>query len=108
MLIYFFQCMFCLKVSCTMFSSFIYITLILIPWITEIIVVTYQEDEHKIITLLVCGIIQTIISIYGGFRMGVSWNMCCNPVNWSGSPTNYKSLFSPGYVVYFLPPMDYN
>ena len=60
-----------MRVLCKMFCTFMYGFLILIPWITEIIVVTQISTEDKIVTVLVCGVIQTIISIIGGLRMGI-------------------------------------
>ena len=110
------------KIFCRMFSGFMYIALILFPWITEIILITQQTNEHRIITLVVCGTLQTIVSIYGGIKMGIfSGKSCCVSKNirkkenfeeeidelckeaWCGCPTKYHSLFSSGYVIYFLP-----
>ena len=108
----------CLRVFGIMFTGFMYIFMILVPWIAEIIIVSQQSEEHRIITLLVCGVVQTIISIYGGLKMGVSWFHCVNTNTktidyvsryqmhndiWCGSLVNYKSLFSAGYIIYFLP-----
>jgi len=107
------SCYCCLKVSGAMLSSFIYIALILFPWIAEIILVKHQTNEHAIITLIVCGVLQTILSLYGGFKMGSSWvqnvnaaktnnKLDCSDI-WCECPFNYKSLLSAGYVIYFLP-----
>lgn len=108
-----------LRIVGRMFSGFMYIFLIIFPWVTEIILVSQQTIEHKIITLVVCGSLQTLVSIYGGIIMGITWGKCCGFAHgkkknshkedelcretWCGCPTNYKSLFSSGYVIYWLP-----
>lgn len=100
------------KIIGTMFTGFMYIFLIIFPWVIEIILITQQIPQHQIITLTVCGSIQTIISIFGGFKMGMDSKVnCCSKKTgkdscediWCGCPTNYRSLFSGGYVLYFLP-----
>jgi len=111
-----------LRVAGRMLSAFIYVSLIIFPWVAEIILVTQQTLEHKIITLVVCGSLQTLVSIYGGLIMGIIWGKCCGLGHskkktktakttedelcreaWCGCPTDYKSLFSAGYVIYWLP-----
>jgi hypothetical protein len=108
-----------LRVVGRVFSGFMYIFLIIFPWVTEIILVTQQTLEHKILTIVVCGSLQTLVSIYGGVIMGIMWGKCCGFAHgkkknkksedelcqetWCGCPTNYKSLFSAGYVIYWLP-----
>lgn len=96
---------------CAMFSAFIYIVLIMFPWIIEIILVTQQKHPEIIITLTVCGAIQTLISMLGGFKMGMDSRascvncICkdgCNNI-WCGCFTKPRTLFTSGYVIYFLP-----
>ena len=105
----------CCRVFVKMFSALIYISLIIFPWIIEIIIVTQQtEKQQRITTLVVCGSIQTVIAIYGAFKMGKDCTRSCSAANrnekddgcsdiWCGCPTDYKSLFTAGYIIYWLP-----
>ena len=93
-------------------TSFMYVFLIIFPWVVEIIVITQQSEQSQIITICVCASIQMLISLYGGAMLGNAWRStqvsklpererCANI--WCGSITNYKSLLSAGYIIYFLP-----
>lgn len=106
--------MYC-RVIDKLLSALIYISLIIFPCVTEIILSTQLEKECVFIMLMVCGAIQTIISTIGGFRLGVAWAInvnrtihieekrkYCDDV-WCACPTTYRSLFSAGYIIYFLP-----
>jgi len=94
-------------------SGFLYIFFILFPWISEIIVISQISLEHRALVVLVCGILQTLIAIYGGFKCGILIYESCNAKNgkdqsfcngfWCGSITDLKTLFTGGYIIYFLP-----
>ena len=106
---------FCWRVFVKMFSGLIYISLIVFPWVIEIIVATQVTETEKITTFVVCGSIQTVVSIYGAFKMGRALGPCCSKSKneqeqqdqwddiWGGSPTDYRSLFTAGYIIYWLP-----
>jgi len=103
----------CLKISGKMFSGFMFFFMMFFPWILEIILVSRQTTENGIITLTVCGILQTIIATYGGFKMGISTQQLCSREEkdryvirdsmWCGHFADYKSMFSTGYPIYILP-----
>ncbi len=96
----------------SVFTAFMYMVLIIFPSVTEIIAITQQDNQQKIYTLITCAIIQIIISIYGGIKLGTDWyksksipdqhNTICRNI-WCGSFTDYNSLFSAGYIIYMLP-----
>jgi hypothetical protein len=108
------------RVMSSIFFSFLYIGLILFPWISEIIVVTQISVEHQVIVVLVCGVVQTLIAIYGSIRCGMIVYHCCAKdcdddyhcsANgrqlvksfWCGRCTDLSGISSGGYVVYSLP-----
>ena len=101
-------------------SAFICVSLMLFPWIIEIFVVTHQPFDYKIITMVICGAIQTLLAFYGGIAMGYTkafWHLCngksfknlddpeleeqermCCPV-----ASKYETLYTPGYILCILP-----
>lgn len=111
----------CLRIIGRMLSALTFISIIIFPWIAEIILITYQAREHQLITMAVCGSIQTLVAVYSGIRLGIYWTKCgCNDYSklsleekrkfgnlgydtWCRCPTNYESMFSTGYPIYFLP-----
>ena len=98
----------------SMLCAFLYISLIVFPTIIESILLAQQTSENQIITLLICGIIQTILSINASFRWGFmsrnsekyheedQSNEYFNKV-WCKPITKYDSLFSTSHIVYLLP-----
>ena len=106
----------CIKM---VFSAFMYIFMILFPWIIEIIIVSQISFEKTAIAVLVCGILQTVIAIYGGFQLGTliyekgkkydesdkkdddDIDICES--FWCESPTDFSTLLTGGYIIYFLP-----
>lgn len=103
----------CCSFTSTVSAAFMFIFCILFPWITEIIIVSQIPPESSATVVLVCGVLQTIIAIYGSIRLGMTIFDTCKSSNkekgeWNdfwycGRCTNFKSLVSGGYVVYALP-----
>jgi hypothetical protein len=100
------------NICCVTFTGFIYLVFIILPSITEIILVNQQTYHERTITLIVCASIQTLISILGSFKMGINWMKAvkettqytiCNDT-WCGCFTTPESLVSPGFAVYTLSP----
>ena len=108
------SCSWC-KVFCNTFSAFMALFLIIFPWVIEIILITQQTIQQQVVTMLVCGSLQTITSIFSAFMMAIQPNKdkdtytfshhvelddgtCCWP------PTTYKSLLNPYYVLCVLIP----
>src|SRR5439155_4487718 len=60
-----------------------------------------------------CGTLQTLLAIYGGLKCGFLIYESCNCKKgddksicdsfWCGSITDFNSLLSGGYLIYFLP-----
>ena len=96
------------NVLCDIFSAFISVSLIIFPWVIEIILITQQLDQAKLITLIVCGSVQTIISIFGGFMMGFEITKSkdarfdCSFFHNPG--LSYKYFLNPHYIITILIP----
>jgi hypothetical protein len=91
-------------------SAFLYIFLILFPWIIEIIVTSQISYEQSEIAIGICGILQIPIAIYGGYKLGIFIYELCNDASatgnhfWCGSFTDFGTFLSGGYILYFLSP----
>jgi len=98
-------------------TSFLYVTLLFLPWVTEIIVVSYQTNEDAIITIKNCSIVLSFLSIVGGLLMGYQYHCCCNKKDFSeteqsritkyvfaSTPMKLTYLYSPGYILYVILP----
>lgn len=84
-------------------SAFLYWSLIIFPTITEIIIVTQQTKDQIPYTLLICGSIQTGLSIVGAILMGCCCRNDCEDI-WCSSPKSFPSMLRGGYTVYCLSP----
>ena len=102
-------------------SAFMYIFMILFPWIIEITIASQISFEKTAIVVLVCGILQTVIAIYGGFQLGTlisqkdkKWRFYNDESDkkddidicgsfWCESPTDFSTLLTGGYIIYCLP-----
>ncbi len=114
-------CNLCKSLQCcaSIFSSFLYVTLLIFPWLTEIMILSHHSTSTSsfVNTILFCAIIQIGLSITGAIDMGYNFFCCCadsrlsnkeldkiiggsaNRV-WCSSPMNIRSLVSPGYIIY--------
>jgi hypothetical protein len=104
-------------------ASFTYIGLILFPLVIESVIASQVSFENGETLVFVCGILQSIVAIYGGIKLGMAIyascgnNCCCNSQSdteitnsnkiwgefWCGGITEFKSLLSGGYIICFLP-----
>jgi hypothetical protein len=106
----------CWRYTSMISSAFLYIGLMLFPFIAECIIASQMTYEHSGIMVLICGIVQTIIAAHGGIRLSLAMYDCCTTKNpkkdndkhcaafWCGRPTDFSTLLSGGYIVYALPP----
>lgn len=100
------------------FSSFLYVTLLIAPIIVQSIVMDNQTNPLPI--MLLCAAIQTVLSVYGSIMMGYEAGCCFRYALpheideeldriWCESPLSFGTLFSPGYIIYLdLPWFFYN
>lgn len=95
-----------------------YFVLIMFPWIIEIIVVsTGTTNDQKIMTVCICGFLQTMIAT-GGYLLGFSKSQYSNITDqtrrtnfcddvwcsWCINSVSCKPLFSAGFIIYLLLP----
>jgi len=105
----------CERYTSAISVSLLYIGLILLPWIAEVVVATQISFENTIYMLLACGIAQATIAIYGAIRAG-NVIICCKDAEeydknerkkcrefWCQNCIDCKSIFSGGFIIYFLP-----
>jgi len=101
------------------FSSFLYVFLLIFPWLMEIIIVHQQSVKFTVNTILFCSAVQTGLSVHGAVTMGYNFFCCCKDRRisiigemnkmvddsadrvWCASPMKLSSLLSPGYIIYF-------
>lgn len=101
----------CFKGFLGIITAFFFCVFIICPFIIESIVLSEQNSlSDKQLTLLICSSIQTLISMWGGYKLGILARRLnsydefteCNKF-WCTSITNIGSLLSGGYVIYSLP-----
>jgi hypothetical protein len=99
-------------------SSFLYVTLLVFPWLAEIMILYQSNSASSFVnTILFCSTVQTGLSISSALNMGYNFFCCCADsrltdadldkiINcsadrmWCSSPMRMKSLVSPGYIIY--------
>lgn len=85
------------------FTAFFFFVLIFAPSITTIICFARQSLEQKILTLMVCSIIQSVLSVIGAILVIVAPTVC----GWEPFCVKVykpKALVSGGYSIYCLAP----
>lgn len=86
------------------FWCYFHVGLIVIPWVTEAIVVSQVSDFTKCVILLCCCVVQVLIASYAGIMGG--WLLSCLKGEydeqcdkvWCPKEYGYKILFTPGYL----------
>lgn len=104
----------CLNGLIGIIIAFFFCVFIICPLIIELIVLSYQTSFYdKQMTLLICGTIQTIVAMWGGYKLGIFVREMhdvddeyverekCTKI-WCTPITNIRSILSAGYVVYSL------
>lgn len=89
-------------------SSLMFSVLLFLPSVTEIIIITQSSLYQQHVTLIVCSVILSVLAIYGGIQFGMI-GACCHASGdanqiWCISPTNFRNMLTPAYMIYFLSP----
>lgn len=93
----------CINVSTTMLTAFLYIAFMIVPFVSEIIAAVYHTPAQRTMMVVVCGSLQIILAVCGGFMMGKQWFLDDKNTWCKNDFTDFRSMITPEYILFITP-----